>query len=99
MDPIRYCCKVGDCEQLKLLLSLNKNYDINNNDHNGMTPLHIGLIYGNDICVEFLIKYGADIHATINCHQVMRHILLEQPFESRYRLIYYGGNFFKLLKL
>ena len=55
--PIIIDTKIGDCSRLKSLLSMNKGYNINNNDRQGMAPIHIALLYGNDTCVDLLLKY------------------------------------------
>ncbi len=96
---LHFYAKTNNIERMLLILSQNKLYDVNSNDEYGMSPLHIALLYGHDECVDLLLKYGANINATIKCHHVLVKITLEQPFESRYRLIFCGGNFIKLIKL
>jgi ankyrin repeat protein len=96
---LRIYIKNNNIEELLLFLSRNKLYDINSNDEDGLSPLHLALLYGYDECVDILLKHGANINATTKVHSVLTKILLNQPFESRYRVIFHGGTFMELLKL
>ena len=61
-SEIHEACEAGDIDQVKKLLSNNKEL-LNTPDDRGSMPLHIAVINGHDELVKLLIEQGADLNA------------------------------------
>ncbi|KAI5955514.1 PHO81 [Candida theae] len=67
--PINYACKFGDYKILEYLLSNEKSSDlvsvlVNEQDVEGLLPLHVVAREGHYKLITLLIKYGAEINKT-----------------------------------
>lgn len=56
MSKIQEACQRGDISYIKKLL------DVNERDHNDLTPLMLASAYGKQDIVEFLLKSNADVN-------------------------------------
>ncbi|CCG20769.1 Pho81 protein [Candida orthopsilosis Co 90-125] len=67
--PINYACKFGDYKILEYLLSNEKSSDlvkvlVNEQDVEGLLPLHVVAREGHYKLITLLIKYGAEVNKT-----------------------------------
>ncbi|RCK66118.1 Ankyrin repeat protein nuc-2 [Candida viswanathii] len=65
--PINYACKFGDYKTLEYLLSNEKSQDlikrlINQQDVEGLLPLHVASRQGHYKLIKLLIQYGAEVN-------------------------------------
>lgn len=94
--PINYACKTGDFETVKYLLSANlpNEKSINNQDVEGLSPLHVVARSGHHFLIKLLVERGADINQidSLNKWPPLFYAALEGNIRSARELLQYGAK-------
>ena len=80
--PLHYACRHGAYQSMKYLVK-KRDFELNEPDDDGMTPLLLAIQYGKKFA-QYLVEAGADMHVTSNKQQSALHILyssIRNPLE------------------
>lgn len=94
--PINYSCKIGHYETVKYLLSTDVPLSkyINNQDVEGLLPLHVVARSGHHHLIPLLVDNGSDINQidSLNKWPPLFYASLEGNLRSAQQLLHYGAR-------
>lgn len=94
--PINYACKIGDYEILDYLLYFSQPDIelINQQDVEGLAPLHVVSRSGNHRLIRLLVDYGADVNGidSLNGWTSIFYAALEGHVNTAKTLVEFGAN-------
>lgn len=94
--PVNYACKIGDYETVKYLLSTDAPHSkfINNQDVEGLLPLHVVARNGHHLLIRLLVENGGDINQidSLNKWTPLFYASQEGNLRSAQELLGYGAR-------
>lgn len=94
--PINFACKIGHYDTVKYLLSTDSPHSkyINNQDVEGLLPLHVVARSGHHLLIRLLVENGSDINQidSLNKWPPLFYASLEGNLRSAQELLNYGAR-------
>ena len=72
--PLHSAIEANDKEFIEKLFYVNDVSDINAVDERGLTPLHVAMLYKNEVITKLLIRNGANINVKSNGTKILPEI-------------------------
>ncbi|MBA3237143.1 MAG: ankyrin repeat domain-containing protein [Parachlamydiaceae bacterium] len=79
--PIHYAAMSGSLKNLRLLLKIDSEKNLNARSHNGSTPLIVAIQHNQFAVVKLLLSYGASFHTTLEGYNPLHCALHQGDFE------------------